>query len=57
MACLRKPQVVTVARLKNRLKELDPAVLKPILERYEVAYREGSWNYYRNDHAKAVERR
>ena len=40
-----------------RLEELDPAVLKPMLEKYEVAYGEGSWNYYRDDYAKAVERR
>ena len=39
-----------------RLEELDPAVLKRILERYEVAYREGSWNYYLDDYAKAREK-
>jgi len=52
-----EPQVVTVTRLKNGLKELDPAVLKPMPERYEAAYGEGSWNYYLEEYAKAVERR
>jgi hypothetical protein len=54
--CLSKPQVVTVTRLKKGLKELDPGVLKPIPERYEAAYGEGSWNYYLDDYAKAREK-
>jgi hypothetical protein len=35
---------------------LDPGVLKPIPERYEAAYGEGSWNYYLDDYAKAREK-
>ena len=52
-----EPQIVTVTRLKNGLKELDPSVLKPLPERYEATNGEGSWNYYLEDYAEAVERR
>jgi len=52
-----EPQIVAVTRLKNGLKELDPSVLKPLPERYEAVYGEGSWNYYLDDYAKAIERR
>ncbi len=52
-----EPQIAAVTRLKNGLKELDPSFRKPLPERYEAVYGEGSWNYYLDDYAKAVERR
>jgi len=52
-----EPQVIAVTRLKNGLKELDPSFRKPMPERYEAANGEGSWDYYLDDYAKAVERR
>jgi hypothetical protein len=52
-----EPQIAAVTRLKNGLKELDPAFRKPLPERYEAAYGEGSWNHYLEDYAEAIERR
>jgi hypothetical protein len=52
-----EPQVIIVTRLKGGLKELDPAFRKPMPERFDAANGEGSWQYYLDDYAKAIERR
>jgi hypothetical protein len=52
-----EPQVTTVTRLKNGLKELAPGFRKPMAERYNAANGSGSWEYYLQDYAKYVERR
>ena len=52
-----EPQLIAVTRLKNGLKELDPSFRKPMPERYEAVYGEGSWEDYLEDYAEAVERR
>jgi len=51
------PQYTVVSRLKAGLKELDPSFRKPLPERYNATYGEGSWDYYLADYAKAVDRR
>lgn len=52
-----EPQYILVSRLKNGLKELDPAYRKPMSERYEAVHGEGTWKYYLADYAKFVENR
>jgi len=51
------PQVMTATRLKNGLKELAAGYRKPLAERYNVAYGDGSWAGYLQDYAKCVESR
>ena len=51
------PQVVTVTRLKDGLKELDDNYRKPMPERYNAAYGAGSWDTYLVDYSKCVESR
>jgi hypothetical protein len=51
------PQVVTVTRLKDGLKELADDYRKPMPERYNAAYGAGSWDTYLADYSKCVERR
>ncbi len=51
------PQYLTVTRLKAGLKELDPAFRKPLPERYNAVYGEGTWDYYLADYAKYVDNR
>ena len=51
------PQVVTVTRLKEGLKELADSYRKSIPERYDIAYGAGAWDTYLADYAKYVERR
>jgi hypothetical protein len=51
------PQYTLVNRLKAGLKELDPSFRKPLPERFNATYGEGSWDYYLSDYAKFVERR
>ena len=52
-----EPQVVTVTRLKDGLKELSDDYRKPMSERYNAAYGEGSWETFLADYSKYVERR
>ena len=52
-----EPQIVTVTRLKEGLKELASDFRKPLPERYNAAYGAGSWEAYLADYAKYVERR
>jgi len=51
------PQITTVARLKNGLKELADGYRKPMAERYNTAYGAGSWDAYLADYAKYVDHR
>ena len=51
------PQITTVTRLKNGLKELDGSYRKPFRERYAAANGEGSWNAFLEEYAKNVEKR
>jgi len=51
------PQIATVTRLKNGLKELAEGYRKPMAERYNAAYGEGSWDAYLADYAKYIESR
>jgi hypothetical protein len=51
------PQIVTVNRLKNGLKELSSDFRKPIVQRYDEVHGAGAWNYYLADYAKAIESR
>ncbi|RXK62139.1 hypothetical protein ESA94_03750 [Lacibacter luteus] len=51
------PQIVTVTRLKQGLKELAPGFRKPMPERYNEIHGEGAWEYYLKDYAEAVENR
>jgi hypothetical protein len=51
------PEYVTVTRLKNGLKELSTDYRKPLSERYNTAYGEGTWKYWLQDFAKNVESR
>lgn len=51
------PEYVTVNRLKNGLKELSNDYRKPLHERYEAAYGEGSWKYWLQEFASNIERR
>lgn len=51
------PEYVTVNRLKNGLKELSDSYKKPLPERFETAYGEGSWKYWLQEFANNVENR
>ncbi len=51
------PEYATVSRLKNGLKELSEGYRKPLSERYNTAYGEGTWKYWLHDFAKNVESR
>ncbi len=51
------PQVVTVTRLKEGLKELADGYRKPMAERFNMAYGAGAWDNYLADYAKYVEKR
>ncbi|QNA46356.1 hypothetical protein [Lacibacter sediminis] len=51
------PQIVTVNRLKQGLKELSPGFRKPMAERFDEVHGAGAWNYYLADYAKAIESR
>lgn len=52
-----EPQMIMVSRLKAGLKELDDSYRKPLPERYNNVYGEGTWDYYLADYARFVERR
>jgi hypothetical protein len=52
-----EPQVVTVTRLKDGLKELSDDYRKPMSERYNAAYGVGSWETFLADYSKYVESR
>ncbi|CAL1520732.1 hypothetical protein [Chitinophaga sp. MM2321] len=51
------PQIITVTRLKNGLKELAAGYRKPLPERYNAINGEGSWDSFLQDYAKCVETR
>lgn len=51
------PQLVTVTRLKDGLKELADGYRKSTAERYNIAYGAGAWDSYLSDYAKCVESR
>lgn len=51
------PQIVTVSRLKDGLKELATGYRKPMSERYNMVNGAGSWDVYLSDYSKAVESR
>jgi hypothetical protein len=51
------PQIVTVTRLKQGLKELSPSFRKPMPERFDAAHGEGAWDDYLENYAKAIENR
>jgi len=51
------PQITTVNRLKNGLKELADGYRPPMASRYNAAYGAGAWDTYLADYAKYVERR
>lgn len=52
-----EPQIVTVTRLKDGLKELASGYRKSMPERYNAAYGAGAWESYLADYAKYVDRR
>jgi hypothetical protein len=52
-----EPQIVTVSRLKEGLKELADGYRKSTPERYNAAYGEGAWDTYLADFSKYVENR
>ena len=52
-----EPQIVTVTRMKDGLKELADDYRKPMPERYNAAYGDGSWDTFLADYSKCVERR
>lgn len=52
-----EPQIVTVTRLKEGLKELADGYRKPTAERYNAAYGAGAWDAYLADYAKYVDNR
>jgi len=52
-----EPQIVTVNRLKEGLKELASGYRKSMAERYNAAYGEGAWDTYLADYSKYVESR
>lgn len=52
-----EPQIVTVTRMKDGLKELADDYRKPLSERYNAAYGAGSWETFLADYSKYVERR
>ena len=51
------PQIVTVTRLKDGLKELADGYRKPMPERYNAAHGAGAWEGYLADYAKCIDRR
>lgn len=51
------PQIVTVTRLKQGLKELSPGFRKPMAERYNEVHGQGAWEYYLKDYAETFESR
>lgn len=51
------PELITVNRLKNGLKQLSDDYQKPMPERYEMAHGEGSWKYWLSEFEKNVESR
>ena len=51
------PQLAQVTRLKNGLKELDDNYMKPLPQRYNDVYGQGSWDAYLQDYAKYVDSR
>ena len=51
------PQIITVTRLKEGLRELADGFRKPMPERYNTANGAGSWDTYLADYAKSVESR
>lgn len=51
------PQLITVTRLKNGLKELAAGYRKPLPERYVEVNGAGSWELFLEDYAKCVESR
>ncbi|HYK47636.1 MAG TPA: hypothetical protein VEV83_20805 [Parafilimonas sp.] len=51
------PQITTVNRLKNGLKELADGYRPPMASRYNAVYGAGAWDTYLADYAKYVERR
>jgi hypothetical protein len=52
-----EPQIVTVSRLKEGLKELDSSFRKPFPERYNEANGANAWMNFMKDYSNAVERR
>jgi hypothetical protein len=52
-----EPQIATVSRLKEGLKELAGGFRKSMAERYNAAYGEGAWDTYQADYSKYVESR
>lgn len=52
-----EPQIITVNRLKNGLKELDPLFRKPMPERYDAVHGQGAWNQWLEEYAAVVEKR
>jgi len=52
-----EPQVITVTRLKDGLKELSDDYRKPLPERYSTAYGAGSWDAFLADYSRYVESR
>lgn len=51
------PEYVIVNRMKNGLKELSEDYRKPLPERYNAVYGEGTWKYWLQDFTKNVESR
>ena len=51
------PEIVSVTRLKNGLKELADGYRKPMPERYNAAFGAGAWDTYLADYAKCVDNR
>lgn len=51
------PQITTVARLKDGLKELTPGYRKPIRERYDAVNGTDSWLSYLTDYELCIENR
>jgi hypothetical protein len=52
-----EPQLITVTRLKEGLKELADGYRKSMAERYNAAYGAGAWDNYLADYAKYVDNR
>lgn len=52
-----EPQIATVTRLKEGLKELADGYRKPLGERYNTAYGAGAWDAFLADYAKYVDSR
>ncbi len=49
-----EPQIATVTRLKDGLKELADGYRKPMAERFNTAYGVGAWDTYLADYSKYV---